>query len=76
MNTRYTSCLVAFALGLTLTACGEINQTTKTEKIYAGKKDTRAADSAPFGGDKKKWEATLAQRSNTQNEYLRTDVKR
>lgn len=65
---------VAFVGGLT--ACGETNQTAKTEKIYAGKKDTRAADGAVFGGDKKKWEAALAQRSNTQNEYLRTDVKK
>ncbi len=76
MKTRYVSCLVAAMLGMALGACGEINQTAKTEKIYAGKKDTRASDSALFGGDRKKWEATLAQRSNTQNEYLRTDVKK
>ena len=36
----------------------------------------RAADGANFGGDKKKWEATLAQRNNSQNEYLRTDTKK
>ncbi len=66
--------MAAFAVALS--ACGEIDQTAKTEKVYAGKKDTRAADGAAFGGDKKKWEAALAQRSNTQNEYLRTDVKK
>ena len=58
-----------------LVACGEIDQTAKTEKVYAGKKDERAYDNKLFGNDKKKWEATLAQRSRTQNEYLRTDAK-
>ncbi len=70
------ACLAAASLLFCLSACHEIDQTAKTEKVYAGKKDTRASDGAQFGGDKKKWEATLAQRSNTQNEYLRTDVKR
>ncbi len=58
-----------------LAGCGEIDQTAKTEKVYAGKKDERAYDNKLFGNDKKKWEATLAQRSRTQNEYLRTDAK-
>lgn len=68
--------VTAFITALTLAACGEIDQVAKTEKVYAGKKDTRAADGSTFGGDKKKWEAALAQRTNTQNEYLRTDVKK
>ena len=77
MTARRIACLIAASsLTLTLVACGEIDQTAKSEKLYAGKKDTRAADGPLFGGDKKKWEATLAQRSNTQNEYLRTDVKK
>lgn len=76
-----TSCrspglVVTFVATLALGACGEIDQVAKTEKVYAGKKDERAADGAAFGGDRKKWEAALAQRSNTQNEYLRTDVKK
>jgi len=61
---------------LTVGACGEIDQTAKSEKVFASKKDVRAADGVQFGGDRKKWEATLSQRSNTQNEYLRTDVKK
>ncbi len=69
------ACTVVAPL-LMLSACSEIDQTVKSEKVYAGKKDSRAADGSQFGGDKKKWEATLAQRSNTQNEYLRTDAKR
>lgn len=62
-------------LSLGLAACGEIDQVAKVEKVYAGKKDTRASDDKRFGGDKKKWEATLAERNKAQNEYLRTDVK-
>ena len=67
--------VVCVALVAGLAACGEIDQTAKTEKVYAGKKDERAYDNKLFGNDKKKWETTLAQRSRTQNEYLRTDTK-
>jgi hypothetical protein len=58
-----------------VTACGEIDQKAKIEKVYAGKKDARPSDDARFSGDKKKWEATLAERSKAQNEYLRTSSK-
>ena len=73
---RVLGVLLMTSTALCVSACSEIDQTAKTEKVYAGKKDTRAADGAAFGGDKKKWEAALAQRSNVQNEYLRTDVKK
>jgi hypothetical protein len=76
MNTR--TLLAAFTgilLAASLAACGEIDQTVKSEKVYAGKKDTRAYDNKQFGNDKKKWDAALAARSSTQNEYLRTDTK-
>ena len=63
--------IVAFGL----VGCGEIDQKAKVEKVYAGKIDARAADDARFGGDKKKWEATLAERTKTQNEYIRVGVK-
>jgi hypothetical protein len=66
---------ICVLVGGSLVGCGEIDQTAKTEKVYAGKKDERAYDNKQFGNDKKKWEATLAQRSRTQNEYLRTDAK-
>lgn len=75
MSARHLFAGVAAITALGLAGCGEIDQTAKIEKVYAGKKDTRAADDKRFGGDKKKWEATLAERSKTQNEYLRTDVK-
>ena len=72
------SVMIGAACGVLVAAlagCGETDQTVKTEKIYAGKKDEQAYDNKQFGNDKKKWEATLAQRSRTQNEYLRTDAK-
>ena len=70
---RAAPVLVFGAIAVGLAGCGEIDQQAKSEKIYAGKKDTRAFESEKFGNDKKKWEATLAQRSRTQNEYLRTE---
>ncbi|MCY7386655.1 MAG: hypothetical protein LH481_01090 [Burkholderiales bacterium] len=69
---RYGACT---ALVLGLVACGETDQTAKTEKVYAGKKDERAYENKLFGNDKKKWEATMAARTKPQNEYLRTDSK-
>lgn len=68
--------IATLVLAFGVVACSEIDQTAKSEKVYAGKKDARASDAPQFGGDKKKWEATLAKRSDTQNEYLRTDAKR
>ncbi len=68
------NCLACVALGAAVAACGEVDQTAKTEKVYAGKKDEHAYDNKIFGNDKKKWETMLAQRSKTQNEYLRKDA--
>jgi len=67
--------VAAVIAALLLAACGEIDQTAKVDKVYAGKKDSRAADDPRFGGDRKKWETALAERSKGQNEYLRTDTK-
>ena len=66
---------MAAGLLIGLGACGDVDQQAKIEKIYAGKKDTHAYDGEKFKGDKAKWEAVMAERSKTQNEYLRTDVK-
>jgi hypothetical protein len=66
----------AVAVCFGLTACSEVDQKTKSEKIYAGKKDSRAYEGEKFANDQKKWEAALAERSKVQNEYLRTDVKK
>ena len=69
---RYGACA---ALVVGLVACGETDQKAKTEKVYAGKKDERAYDNKLFGNYNKKWETTMAARTRTQNEYLRTDTK-
>lgn len=66
--------LVFLLLALGLAACGEIDQTAKVDKVYAGKKDSKAYEGTKFAGDKAKWESALVERSKTQNEYIRTDV--
>ena len=68
--------LVFGAMVLVLSACGEIDQTAKIDKVYAGKKDSKAYEGTKFAGDKTKWESTLVERSKTQNEYNRTDVQK
>lgn len=64
----------SMALALGLSGCGEIDQTAKIDKVYAGKKDSKAYEGTKFAGDKTKWESTLIERSKTQNEYNRTDI--
>jgi hypothetical protein len=68
--------LVFAALALGLAACGEIDQTAKVDKVYAGKKDSKAYEGTKFAGDKTKWESALVERSKTQNEYIRTDTQK
>lgn len=75
INRRVVAACIAVIFAAGLSACGEVDQTTKTQKVYAGKKDERAYDNKLFGSDKQKWETAMAQRSRTQNEYLRTDKK-
>ncbi|MGE5615834.1 MAG: hypothetical protein ACM3X5_02855 [Bacillota bacterium] len=60
--------LVAGALFVA--ACHEIPQ--DAPKPYAGKEDTKPYASDLFKGDKAKFEKTLAERADNQNEYLRT----
>jgi hypothetical protein len=62
--------LMVAAAGLALAACNEIPQ--DAAKPYAGKEDTKAYAGDMFKGDKQKYEKTLADRANYQNEYLRT----
>ena len=67
---RSTRAVLASAALLALAACHEIPQ--DAAKPYAGKEDTKAYAGDVFKGDKDKYEKTLAQRAQTQNEYLRT----
>ena len=65
--------LVFGAMVMGISACGEIDQTAKVDKVYAGKKDSKAYEGTKFAGDKAKWENELVDRSKLQNEYNRTD---
>ncbi|MGZ5033613.1 MAG: hypothetical protein ACXWAC_10490 [Usitatibacter sp.] len=62
--------LIAMAAAMALAACHEIPQ--DAPKPYAGKEDTKAYAGDRFKGDKQKYESTLADRANYQNEYIRT----
>ena len=67
--------LLALAAALALAACHEIAQ--DAPKPYAGKEDTKAYAGDRFKGDKQKYEQTLTERANYQNEYVRTgDAKK
>ena len=65
-----------------LSACSEIDQQAKTQKVYADKKDEKpydrneysSASANEFSADKTKWEKKLQERSLAQNEYLRTET--
>jgi hypothetical protein len=57
------------AAALLAAACNEVPQ--DAAKPYAGKEDTKAYAGDVFKGDKDKYEKALAQRAQTQNEYLR-----
>ena len=63
---RFATTLVAAAT-LALAGCHEIPQ--DAAKPYAGKEDTKAYAGDAFKGDKAKWEATLAERAASQNDY-------
>ena len=75
IDRRVVAASIAVFLAAGVSGCGEVDQSSKTQQVYAGKKDERAYDNKLFGGDKQKWETAMAQRSRTQNEYLRTDKK-
>jgi hypothetical protein len=61
---------VVAAAALFACACGEIPQ--DAPKPYAGKADTQPWASDAFKGDKAKYDKTLADRADAQNEYIRT----
>jgi hypothetical protein len=64
---------IAVAVLLLASACGEIPQ--DAPKPYAGKEDTKAYAGDLFKGDKDKYEKALALRAQSQNEYVRNQVR-
>ena len=66
---RLASAAAALAAALWLGGCTEVAQ--EPGKSYAGKEDEKAYAGDQFKGDKAKWEATLAQRAQGQNDYGR-----
>lgn len=73
MKWTFAAMTAAAAATMLVAGCGEIDQTAKTQKVYAGKKDERPYDSKEFSSDKGKWQQALAERNKGQNEYLRTE---
>jgi hypothetical protein len=71
---------IAIAAGALLAAaalvvgCNEIPQ--DAAKSYAGKEDTKAYAGDRFKGDMAKYQQTLAERANYQNEYARASWKK
>ena len=62
--------LAIAAAAFVVAACHEIPQ--DAAKPYAGKEDTKAYAGDKFKGDKAAYEQAMAQRAQTQNEYVRT----
>jgi hypothetical protein len=67
--------LTTLAAAALLASCGEIPQ--DAPKPYAGKEDMKPYAGDLFKGDKAKYDKTLAERADYQNEYIRTgDAKK
>ena len=63
---------VAAVAGSGLAGCGERPQVVQFKQgTYQGKSDQAPYASAPWNGDKREWERTLATRAQGQNEYIR-----
>lgn len=57
-----------------LSACGEYSQVANYKPgNYQGKSDTRPWEGGKFAGDKAAWEAALANRNQSQNEYKKAN---
>jgi hypothetical protein len=66
---KLTAFAAALAAAAVFTGCTEIAQ--EPGKSYAGKEDSKPYAGDQFKGDKAKWEASLAQRNQGQNDYAR-----
>jgi hypothetical protein len=68
MRTLATA-IAALAAAVFLGGCAEVAQ--EPGKYVAGKQDTRPYAGEPYKGDKAKWEAAIAERSQRQDDYAR-----
>lgn len=65
---------VILGAALGLAACGEYSQVPHYKQgDYQGKSDTRPWEGGKFAGDKAAWEAALANRAQSQNEYKKAN---
>ena len=65
---------VILGAALGLAACGEYSQVPNYKQgNYQGKSDTRPWEGGKFAGDKAAWEAALANRAQSQNEYKKAN---
>ena len=70
MRTTWFELLAIAALGLA--GCGEKPQEMVKTGKYQGKPDTAPWDSPQFGGKQAEWERAIQARTQSQNEYVRT----
>ena len=72
MKRAINSGVLAAALALGLSACGEYPQVVEYKPgNYQGKSDTRPWEAGQFAGNKQAWESSVANRTQAQNEYKR-----
>ncbi|MEO7158341.1 MAG: hypothetical protein ABI039_12305 [Vicinamibacterales bacterium] len=73
MRRRVVVALVV-AAALVLGACGERPQVIEYKQgSYQGKPDQLPSVGAPWNGNKTQWEDAMKNRTQTQNEYKRTN---
>ncbi len=70
MRTTLFALLAIAALGLA--GCGEKPQEMVKTGKYQGKPDTAPWDSPQFGGKQAEWERAIQTRTQSQNEYVRS----
>jgi hypothetical protein len=64
---------LAGLMAVLLAGCGEYKQKVEYEDGYQGKKDTRMWDSERFMHDRSVWKQMVNERTQRQNEYVRTE---
>jgi major membrane immunogen (membrane-anchored lipoprotein) len=69
--------VIASLMAMLLAGCGEYKQQVEyTDGGYQGKRDTRMWDSEYFMHDRSVWKQMINERTQRQNEYVRTGEQR